>query len=297
MLIAQQDEPAEPGSDIEQEISDSVDSELTVVLDRWSTGQVDWPDLAAAIGVIAVAALLAYAVRRGIRRSARELDGVSSTALNLVGQLVSVGLYAFAIAIALGMLGFTAGPVLVLLALGFVLLIVFRPMIANLSSGLFLQLRGYCRPGDVVAIDGEVGTVNEVNTRSVIVDTVDGRTAIIPNDKAIAAKIINYSWLGQRRSHITFRLPADADLVSRSAQVREALVGLENVLTEPPPRLVVTGFDGPQIWVEVHFWTRPSIEAEIAGRDQVGRALTALFQAGTAPGDASSIVQLVNQPR
>ena len=207
-----------------------------------------------------------------------------------ISQLISVGIYAFSLAIVLEILGFTLGPVLIIIALGFVLLIVFRPVIVNLSAGLFLQLRGYCRPGDVVMIDGETGRVDEVNARSVVLDAIDGRTVILPNDQVIAGKIVNYTRLGRRRSHITLRLGPDADLDAATSATESTLLGLGSVLDDPPPRLVVTGFDGPQIWVEVHYWSEPDVEHEIAARDEVGRALSRLFPSGSGPVDGSSVV-------
>lgn len=290
MLIAQQDEPdVDPAS----EISSEIDNQLTVVLDRWSLGQLGWPDLVAALVFVAFAALLAYLVRRVIRRSTQEVDGPTATALSLVGQLISLGIYAFALAIALDMLGFTAGPVLVVLVLALVLVLVFRPLIVNLGSGLFLQLRGYCRPGDVVTIEGETGVVDEVNARSVILETIDGRTVIIANERAMSETIVNYSRLGKRRSHITLRLAPDADLAEVTALVESSLAGLESVAAEPPPRLMATGFDGPQIWAEIHYWTAPEPTTEIRARDEVTRALSSLFQSGPAPADSSSVVHLM----
>lgn len=280
----------QPDGGAEDDLSAVVQPELEVVLNRWSIGQIDWPDVLVALGVLAVAALIAAGIRRAIRRSSRKLDSTSATALNLIGQLVSIGILAFAFALALDVLGFTLGPVLILALLLFVLWLVFRPLIVNVSSGLFLQLRGYCRPGDLVAIDDEIGVVDEINARSVVLETVDGRTVILPNDKVMADKIVNYSRVGRRRSELTLRLPADADLSLVTDQVSAALEELPSVLQHPEPRVVVTGFDGPQIWVEVHYWSAPGLDEEIDARDAVGRALRT--HADVTLSDASSVVHL-----
>ena len=231
-------------------------------------------------------------MRRIIKRSTRSLDGSAAAAVAALGQLISVGIYLFAIAVVLEVLGFTLGPVLIIALIVVVLLIVLRPIVQNLGSGLLLQLRGYCLPGDVVAIDGELGTVEEVNTRAVVVATPDGRTVLLPNDKVIADKLINYSQLGRRRSHITVMLPGDIDLDLVTDRVVGALQELPGVLDEPSPTIVVTGFGGTQIWADVRFWHAPEIDAETAARDQVGRALSRLLNTDIHLSDSSSIVRI-----
>ena len=284
--------PADDGGDVAGDLASEVDSGIKVALDKWSIGQIGWPDFWLAIAVFAAAVLLAYLIRRLIKRSTRSLDGSAAAAIAVLGQMVSVGIYLFAIAIVLEVLGFTLGPVLIIALLVVVLLVVLRPIVQNLSSGLLLQLRGQCRPGDVVAIDGEVGTVEEVNTRAVVLATADGRTVLLPNDKVIADKLINYSRRGRRRSHITVMLPGDTDLDSMTQRVIELLMELPGVLGDPPPAVVVTGFGGTQIWADVQFWYSPEIEAEITARDQVGRALSRLANTDFRLSDSSSIVHV-----
>ena len=260
---------------------------------RFEASLLSWLQLAAGMQLLHdEVRRAAYGVRRITRRSGRELEATSATALNLIGQLISIGIFAFALAIALDVLGFTLGPVLILALLLFVLWVVFRPLIVNVSSGLFLQLRGYCRPGDVVGIDGETGVVDEVNARSVVLQTIDGRTVVLPNDKVIADKIVNFSRIGRRRSDLALRLPGDADLQLVTERVRNVLDGVPSVFADPPPRVVVTGFEGPQILVEVHVWRAPGLDDEIDVRDAVGRALRPLFATEVTLADASSVVHV-----
>lgn len=287
--------PVDDGGDVEGGVASELESGIKVALDRWSIGQVGWPDFWLAVGVFAAAVFLAFLVRRIIKRSARALDGSAAAGIAALGQLISVGIYLFAIAIVLEILGFTLGPVLVIVLILVVLLVVLRPVVQNLSSGLLLQLRGYCLPGDVVAIDGEVGTVDEVNTRAVILSTPDGRTVLLPNDKVIADKLINYSRLGRRRSHITVMLPGDIDLGLVTDRVVGALEKLPGILDEPPPTMIATGFGGTQIWADVRFWHPPEIEAETMARDQAGRAMSRLVNTDIHLSDSSSIVRITDK--
>lgn len=283
--------PADGGT-VETGLLQEVENEVKVVLDRWSVGQIDWSDVAVGAVVVLVAVAVAWLVRRLIRRSARTMEGAAASALTLIGQLVSVGIYLFAFAIVLEVLGFSLGPVLIVILLVVVLLFALRPVVQNLSAGLLLQLRGLCHPGDLVEVAGEFGVVREVNTRALLLVTADGRLVSVPNDRVIADRLVNYSREGRRRSHIVVRVPGDTDVTALDAQLVPALAELDGVLDEPPPSVLVTGFDGREVWIEFRFWHDPPLAAESAARDEVGRLLRESFDsADMVLADPSSFVR------
>ena len=47
---------------------------------------------------------------------------------------------------------------------------------------------------------------------------------------------------------------------------------------EPPPDVLVTGFDGSRVSLDVRFWHPPQLSAEKATRDGVARAVVDLLQ-------------------
>ncbi|MDX2381009.1 MAG: mechanosensitive ion channel [Acidimicrobiia bacterium] len=256
---------------------EEVENEVKVVFDRWSVGQVDWADVLTGAIVVVAAVAIAWLVRRLIRRSAQKTEGAVASALTLIGQLVSIGIYLFALAIVLEVLGFSLGPVLIVIMLVLVLLFALRPVVQNLSAGLLLQLRGLCHPGDLVEVDGETGVVREVNTRAVLLVTADGRLVSLPNDRVIANRLVNYSREGRRRSNIVVRVPGDTDVESLTTRLVPAMASLEAVLTEPAPQVLIVGFDGREVWVEFRFWHDPPLGAESTARDAVGRLLRDTF--------------------
>lgn len=284
----------ETDTDLGSDVLSELESEVRVVVDRWSMGQVGWPDLLLSAGVVLGAAVAGYFARRLIKRATRDWEGPAAAAAAMIGQLVSVGIYLFAVALVLEILGFSLGPVLIVVLVVAVILVLLRPIVENLSSGLVLQLRGSCRPGDVMEIDDVIGVVDEVNTRAVVLVTGDGLTVHIPNNVVIGEKLTNYSKVGRRRSGLVLRLPGSTDVEGFAARVSEALAGVDGLLREPGPRVVVTGFDGAQLWVEVRFWHLPEFEAESIALDEVGRAMVDLFEVTEfAPADAATVVRSV----
>ena len=274
-----QSEDQGSGTDVESELLQEIDSGIKVTVDRWATGQFGWRDLWLALGIFAGAAFLAYVVRRLIKYSTRQLEGPAAAAMTLIGQVISIGIYLFATALVLEVIGFTLGPVLIIALLAVAVLLILRPIVQNLSSGLILQLRGSCLPGDVVEIAGEMGVVQEINARAVVLTTIDGRTVLLPNDEVIAGKLINHSSGGARRAHMTVRILGGTDVAAVEERVIDSLAQLPGVLTDPAASVQVTGFDGTHMWVAVQFWSDPDPVSQEVARDQVGRALRDLFVA------------------
>ncbi|MGI9614235.1 MAG: mechanosensitive ion channel family protein [Acidimicrobiales bacterium] len=262
-----------------EDLVSGVGTELEVGVDRWSTGQIGLADVVVAGAVLAVAVVGAWIVRRIFDRMASRLDGPAATASLIGGQVVSVAIYLFAAAIVLEIMGFSLGPVVVLVTVVVVGLLLLQPVIWNLSAGLLLQLRSPFRPGDVVETNEVLGTVEEVNTRTVVLATSDGRTVHLPNRKVLDEMVVNYSDLGRRRSELTLRLAAGVDVDDVTDRLQEALVDVGYVLQNPPPTIVVTGFDGCQLCLQMLFWHRPELSAERVARDRVARATAAVVGA------------------
>jgi len=257
-----------------------VGSDIKVAIDRWSAGHLGLTDIAAALVVLVVAAAAAYVVRRVVGRWSGLWEGAAGTAAALVGQLLSVAIYIFAAVMILEILGFSIGPVIIIVLVVVLIALFLRPLLQNLSPGLVLQLRGPFSPGDVVETNGVVGVVEEVNTRTVVLITSDGRTAHVPNADVLAAPLYNLSAVGRRRTTISVRLPEGSKLEPMLTRLRDAVSAVGPVLDDPPPEVMVTGFLGAQCCVDVLFWHSPELWAERLARDRVGHALVQLIEDG-----------------
>jgi small conductance mechanosensitive channel len=198
------DDPSGDNSSSGGLVSD-VGNEIKVTLDKWSVGQLGLSDLIAAVAVIVGGFVVAWLINRLVRRAARNMSGAALSATGTIGQLVGGSVILLAAALALEILGFSLGPILILILIAVVALLLLRPMITNLSSGLLLQVRGALDVGDLVMTTGGVlGVVQEITTRTVSIDTSDGRRVHVPNSDVLNDVIVNYTVRGCRRS--TFEL-------------------------------------------------------------------------------------------
>lgn len=258
-----------------------VGDEIKVTLDRWSAGQLGVADILIAGAITVVGALLAWSASRISKRIARRHDGPARAAIATGGLLAASLLVLFAVALSLEVLGFGLGPILILFLLLIVAALILRPLITNLSSGVLLQVRGAIEAGNLVEADGVLGIVREINARSVVIDTNDGRRVHLPNTKVLADKIENYSTLGRRRSSFELMVSSGVDLDAVTATLLSAFGNLDSVLDEPLPEVQVVRLAGKFVVVRAYVWHEPSTSAARSALDDATRtALVELDAAG-----------------
>lgn len=261
-----------------------VGTEIKVTLDRWSVGQLGVSDFLAAAAVVATGFVVAWVLRRLIQRGARRMTGAARTAIGTLGKLVGVSVHLLAAALALEILGFSLGPILILILIAILAILLLRPMITNLSSGLLLQLRGALDAGDLVLTtrDG-LGVVQEITARTTVIDTSDGRRIHVPNSSVLNDVIVNYTSLGRRRSSFEVMVRYDENLDRVMSTMRLALARTDEVHTDPEPEVQVVRVVGKLVVIRALVWHPPSQEAQRAALDAgIRNVLTDLASSGIA---------------
>lgn len=261
------------GSDSGNDLISDLGNEIRVTVDRWSAGQLGLSDLVAAGAMIAGGFFLAWLARRLVQRAGRNFTGPALTAVGTVGQLIGGAIVLMATALALEMLGFSLSPILILILIVVVALLLLRPIITNLTSGLLLQVRGALDVGDLVEIaGGVVGVVNEITTRTVSIDSSDGSRAHIPNSDVLNGVIVNYSTRGAWRSgfDLTVRFDEDLDLVIST--IRLALAQVPEITNDPPAEVQIARVTGRLITVRSLIWHEPEQAARRTALDASIRA-------------------------
>ncbi len=269
-----------------------VGNEIKVTLDQWSTGQLGFGDLLIALAIVAAGALLAWLVSRIAKRMARKHDGAARAAIATGGILLASFVVLFAVALALEVLGFGLGPILILFLLLVVAVLLVRPLITNLSSGVLLQVRGAIEAGNLVEANGVLGVVREINARSVVVESSDGRRIHLPNTQVIAGKIENYSTLGRLRSSFELMVNSTADLDAVTATLRSTFDDLESVLDEPRPEVQVVRLAGKLVVLRAYVWHEPTTAAARATVDEAARSAIAALEAAGHQLDGPQWMQL-----
>jgi small conductance mechanosensitive channel len=107
-----------------------------------------------------------------------------------------------------------AGAGITALVIGFAA----KSTLANLISGLTLAIYRPFRIGDIVSIENEYGTIEDITLRHTVVRTWELKRLIIPNEKIDSISLINYSIVDPRmlcRVEMGVSYDTDIDLARR----------------------------------------------------------------------------------
>ena len=146
------------------------------------------------------------------RRTAVSFMRSAVTALIVFGALVGIG---YAIpplrSVAVGMF---AGAGILAAIIGFASQAAF----SNVVGGVFIVLFRPFRVGDIVKIDGEIGTIEDITLRHTVIRALENKRLIYPNSVIDSAPIINWSIRdekAQKYMYISIGYEADMDEAAR----------------------------------------------------------------------------------
>ena len=140
---------------------------------------------------------------------------------------------------------------------------------ADIASGFILLFERPVRVGDRITIGDDEGDVQSINLRTTIVNTNDRIAIIVPNSRLVTQRVINWSY-GDPRARIA--IPSSVATTSNVKLVTETLLkaaeGVENVLTDPPPKVQFLKFGEYSLDFRLLVWTRhpsrhPQIKSDI----------------------------------
>ena len=128
---------------------------------------------------------------------------------------------------------------------------------ANFVSGVILLLEGQTTVGDYVVLDsGEEGTIVKMTARAAILETVDGRWIIVPNEDFITSRVVNLSDAGTaHRYEASFSVSYDTDINRIPALIEPVVSALEFVKLDPQEvECELIGFADSGVDFSVEYW-------------------------------------------
>lgn len=140
---------------------------------------------------------------------------------------------------------------------------------ADIASGFILLFERPIRVGDRITIGDDEGDVQSIKLRTTIIYTNDRIAIIVPNSRLVSQRVINWSY-GDPRARIS--IPISVATTSDVNVVTETLLlaaqGIENVLTDPPPKVQFLKFGEYSLDFRLLVWTRqpnrhPQIKSDI----------------------------------
>jgi len=158
------------------------------------------------------------------------------------------------IGVSLTFLGASMQPLLAAAIIAAVVMfLTLRGVADNFGASVLLQTTRPFVIDDEVELMGFNGIVKELNGRSVIVHTFDGRVVHLPNSELLEHPIVNNSVHRTRRSEVEIRAaaPPAPELIE---VIRDAVTSAAGVLPEPPPLIALRAFEIDRTTAVVQFW-------------------------------------------
>jgi small-conductance mechanosensitive channel len=224
----------------------------------FSFGKSSITALAVIQAIIALALLLwATAIAGQLLESRiKRSDSLTPSFQVLSTKLLRIGLAILAVIFTLSIVGIDLTVFAVFggaigVGLGFGL----QKIFANLISGFILLVDKSIKPGDVIAVDDDYGTVSSLGARYVSVLTRDGIEHLIPNEELITTKVENWSHsnnLLRLRKMVGIHYKSDVRLAMSLCM--QAMDETARILKDPAPNCLLLDFGDNSVNIEMRYW-------------------------------------------
>ncbi|NLE73098.1 MAG: mechanosensitive ion channel family protein [Actinobacteria bacterium] len=222
-------------------------------------------NVAVAVGILALTALLAWLFNRSISRYVQHRgidDPKPLTKIRMIQRLLRVAIvltgfgfafYALEIdALRRFAIGLFASAGLVGIALGFAA----QTTAANLISGVMIAFVQPLRLGDRVMVEEDMGIVEDIGLFYTTIQTWDNRRVIIPNQVLSKNVIRNYTVTDPAMpAEIVLDVAYGTDMQWLRSMLLEETAAHPLTLNTPPPTVQVTKLDAHTFTVRLVAWT------------------------------------------
>ena len=202
-------------------------------------------------------------VRRTTMRS--KLDNAAAT---FVISIITVVLYVALVIIVASSLGIsTAGIIAAFSAIVLAIALALQDSLASLANGVIIIFTKPFKKGDIIMINGQEGTVQDIRLFNTKILTFNNEEVIIPNSDVLSQTLVNESNMPLRRVELPFyiRYSADADKVR--AAIQSKMENCENIISSPAPSVGIDSFGESALMCTAYAWT--SVENYVNAKTDV----------------------------
>jgi small-conductance mechanosensitive channel len=229
---------------------------LTVSVTLWLSGLVEQRLLLASNLDANVRAVLSKFIR-GILMVAGVLFGLQAVGIDLTLFAVFGG--ALAVGMGLGL----------------------QKLASNYIAGFAILLDRSIRLGDTITVDNRFGVVSRVTARYVVVRSLDGVEAIVPNETLATTTVLNHSYSNNDvRIGIPVQVSYDSDVDLALKLMADAAQAEPRVRSTPGrPEAFVVRFADSGIDLELGLWINDPQNGQLNLKSAINRRIWSAFQA------------------
>lgn len=156
-----------------------------------------------------------------------------------------------------------------------------QKLASNYIAGFVILIDRSIRLGDVVTVDNRHGVVTQVTSRYVVVRSLDGVEAIVPNETLVTTTVLNHSFSNRDvRVGVTIMVSYGTDIDRALALMCEVALRHPRVQAEGErsPAALVLRFGELGIELELGVWIRDPENGQINVRSDLNREIWKAFQ-------------------
>lgn len=182
----------------------------------------------------------------------RHLD---ATLFSFLGNIVRYVIIGFAFLFVLNTFGVqTTSFVAVIGAAGLAIGLALQGTLSNIAAGVMIVFFRPVKLGDFVEVNGQMGTVKEINLNFIELASIANVQIIIPNSQVWGNTIVNYSAYDSRRAEWVFGVGYGADLKLAEETIRRTILSDPRSRTEPEPFIQVNNLGDFSVDFLVRVW-------------------------------------------
>ncbi|MCB0063860.1 MAG: mechanosensitive ion channel, partial [Caldilineaceae bacterium] len=180
---------------------------------------------------------------------------------NLATTALSIPVFLLGLYLVLQVSGLTRLAITVLGGTGIAGLIVgigFRDIMENFLATILISTRNPFKTGDRIEVAGHLGIVQQVNSRTTVLMSLDGNHIQIPNAIVYKSTIRNFTANPKRRLEFGVGIGYDDDLAAAQQTIIDTLSNHPTVLATPEPLALVDGLGAATVNLRIYFWVDTS---------------------------------------
>lgn len=214
---------------------------------------------------------------------------------NLATTFVSVPVFLLGLYLVLQISGLTRLAITVLGGTGIAGLIVgigFRDIMENFLATVLISTRNPFAAGDRIEVAGHLGIVQQVNSRTTVLMSLDGNHIQIPNAIIYKSTIRNFTANPNQRLEFAIGVGYDAELTAVQQTIIGVLAKHTAILAQPEPLALVDSLGSATVNLRVLFWVDTNHHADIKVKSSVIRLVKgALEEQGfSMPDEAREVI-------
>jgi potassium efflux system protein len=127
-------------------------------------------------------------------------------------------------------------------------------IVNNFISGMIILVEQPIKVGDLVEVDGQIGSVQSIGTRSTKIKNGDNKIFIVPNSFFLEKTVLNWTYEQQIiRNTITFGVAYGSDVKLVDNICMDILLNNPDVLQAPMPKVLFEGFGDSNLNFQLFF--------------------------------------------